>query len=675
MKLKIIIPALLVALLGYLVVRYELWDKKYLVIAPLYFRTHVYLRITAPIFPSSPIVWKEASSRLQQKLVEGIPSSVDTSSLPNIILIISDDLGLNDLSGGCGVQTPNIDSIRHNGVAFMQAYAGQATCAPSRGAMLTGRFPTRFGYEFTPGPKGLARILTVPTAGELFPPILHQHLIEKLPPVHEMSLTRNETLISEVLQKNGYDTYYLGKWDSGPRSPHTPIDRGYSESLAFYVGASLYQRDWHPDLINGYGDKFDDFLRLICRFYVTHNNQHKIEPDKYMTDYLSERTRDLIMSRAIKTPASDGNAGANAEARKDPFFITLAYNAPHNPYQAMRADFEDPEVQKLPTHMERVYAAMVKALDRGVGTVLQALKDSGHHDNTIVIFTNDNGGAHYANLPQLNAPFRGWKATFFEGGIRVPMFMQWPARIQPLHAAEGRPEEPEVCRRYSQRAANLGVDCGYRVVDDVVSHVDLFTSLVSLVQPHPRSTTENKLDGLNFFDLLRAQGGWLESDASNPEGDSALSALRVEEKVRAGEVAKTQSQTRALYWRSGHYSAVRLGDWKLQMALRPNKVWFYDLRADPTEHRNLAAEVGIANRSSLEALRDQRVAGDINAAPGRSDDDRILDELLRVFAAFVEVESEQVEASWPAASETPVTVDKIIGAQQEPADECIYWSN
>jgi uncharacterized sulfatase len=130
-----------------------------------------------------------------------------------------------------------------------------------------------------------------------------------------------------------------------------------------------------------------------------------------------------------------------------------------------------------------------------------------------------------------------------------------------------------------------------------------------------------------------------------------------------------------LYWRSGHYSAARVGDWKLQMALRPNKVWFFDLHADPTERRNLAAEVGIANRSSLEALRAQRVAGDSSAAPGGSDHDRILDELLRVFAAFVEVESEQVEASWPAASETPVTVDKIIGAQQEPGDECIYWSN
>jgi arylsulfatase A-like enzyme len=445
--------------------------------------------------------------------------------------------------------------------------------------------------------------------------------------------------------------------------------------LSFYVGASLYQSNSHPDLINGYGDKFDDFLRLICRFYVTHNNGHKIEPDKYMTDYLSEQTRNLIMSRAIKTADGEHASSGAAPERKDPFFITLAYNAPHNPYQAMRADFEDLEVQKLPTHMERVYAAMVKALDRGVGTVLQALKDSGHHDNTIVIFTNDNGGAHYANLPQLNAPFRGWKATFFEGGIRVPMFMQWPARIQPLHAtSEERPEEPEVCRRYSQRAAHLGVDCGYRVVDDVVSHVDLFTSLVSLVQPQPRSTTVNKLDGLNFFDLLRAQGGWLESHG-NEVIDSALSAAREEEKTRAFEIAKTQSQTRALYWRSGHYSAVRVGDWKLQMALRPDKVWFYDLRTDPTERRNLAAEMGITGRSSLEALRDARNAGNTKATSGSDEREFLLNELLRVFAAFVEVESEQVEASWPAASETPVTVDKIIGAQQEPGDECVYWSN
>jgi arylsulfatase A-like enzyme len=649
MLFRRVVAAVVVAIVSYVVVRFELWDKKWLVIAPMYFRKHVILRLTNPIHPNTPVNWKPPSRR--QVLLEPRAGS----AVPNIILIISDDLGINDLSGGCGVQTPNIDSIRHNGVAFAQAYAGQATCAPSRGAMLTGRYPTRFGYEFTPGPKGLARILTVPTPGELFPPILHKELIKVLPPVENMSLTRDETLISEVLQQQGYDTYYIGKWDAGAKPPHTPVDRGYNESLAFHVGASLYMYEGHPDLVNGYGDKFDDFLRLACRFTVNHNNGHVMQPDKYMTDYLSEQASNMIKSRA---------AGGEVTGSEAPFFLTLAYNAPHNPYQAMRADFEDPEVQKLPTVLEQVYAAMVKSLDRGVGTVLQALKDSNQYDNTIVIFTNDNGGAHYANLPNLNRPYRGWKATFFEGGIRVPMFMQWPARIQPLREAPASEEDAEICRTYANRSVHLGVRCGYRVVDDVVSHVDLFTSLVSLTHPDPAATSAHRLDGLNFFDLIKAQDGWI-----SHSGDAADSSV---DHTARSDKALEQSRTRVLYWRSGHYSAIRVGDWKLQMALRPDKVWLYDLRSDPTERRNLAEEVGVTNRPSLETLSVRHAAGDVAATGEHAS---IVERLLRVFAAFEAVEAEQAPASWPAASETPITVDKVIGAKQEPDDECIYWSN
>jgi hypothetical protein len=131
MLFRRVVAAVVVAIVSYVVVRFELWDKKWLVIAPMYFRKHVILRLTNPIHPNTPVNWKPPSRR--QVLLEPRAGS----AVPNIILIISDDLGINDLSGGCGVQTPNIDSIRHNGVAFAQAYAGQATCAPSRGAMLT----------------------------------------------------------------------------------------------------------------------------------------------------------------------------------------------------------------------------------------------------------------------------------------------------------------------------------------------------------------------------------------------------------------------------------------------------------------------------------------------------------------------------------------------------------
>jgi len=136
----------------------------------------------------------------------------------------------------------------------------------------------------------------------------------------------------------------------------------------------------------------------------------------YMTDYLSNESVKLI-----QTIASTPNA--------NPFFLTLAYNAPHNPLQALKSDYEDPALKLIPSHHGRVYAAMIKALDRGVGEILKALKDTNQWDNTIVIFTSDNGGASYIDLPLINHPYRGWKATFFEGGLRVPLYMQWPAMI------------------------------------------------------------------------------------------------------------------------------------------------------------------------------------------------------------------------------------------------------
>jgi arylsulfatase A-like enzyme len=654
--LRAIVLAAAVAILSYFVLRYEFYHSKWLVIIPLFFRTHVVLPLTNPIYRNKPVTWKAGSRRGSKK---------GGKAPPNVLLIIADDLGINDLSGGCGVKTPHIDSIMHNGLAFTQVYSGHATCAPSRASLLTGRFPTRFGHEFTPGPKGVARILALRTEGELRHPILHLDSLSKLPPFKNMSLPLNETLLPHAMQQSGYDTYLLGKWDAGREPPYTPIDRGYNESLNFFVGASQYQRDFHPDLVNGYGDKFDDFLRLICRFYVSHNNGHFFQPDKYMTDYLSEQASNLIKSRT---------AGGGDDEQVAPFFITLAYNAPHNPFQAMRADYEDAEVQQLPTHMERVYAGMIKALDRGVGTVLQALKDSGQYENTVVIFTSDNGGAHYANLPQLNAPYRGWKATFFEGGIRVPMFMQWPARIQPLQGAAADVQDADVCRTYANRSAHAGVQCGYRVVEDVVSHVDLFTSLVSLANTDPASATAHRLDGLNFFDLVKAQGGWVGEDGAD---DASTSDTNSEASALSGQNAVEQSRSRVLYWRAGHYSAVRVGDWKFQISQRPDKVWLYDLHNDPTEWRNLAEEVGVTNRASLEALRSNGTVGTDadDSKMATAEHERITSELLRVYAAFEQEDAEQVPPSWPCASETPVFVDRVIGEKDEPTDEYIYWSN
>jgi arylsulfatase A-like enzyme len=151
---------------------------------------------------------------------------------------------------------------------------------------------------------------------------------------------------------------------------------------------------------------------------VQWNGGQRLRPRGYLTDYFADE------------------AVAAIEANRNrPFFMYLAFNAPHTPLQATREDYE--ALSAIPNHTERVYGAMILALDRAIGRVMQSLRDQGIDENTLVIFTSDNGGAWYVGLPDLNAPYRGWKATFFEGGIRTPFFARWPGRLPAGARIEG----------------------------------------------------------------------------------------------------------------------------------------------------------------------------------------------------------------------------------------------
>ena len=164
-------------------------------------------------------------------------------------------------------------------------------------------------------------------------------------------------------------------------------------------------------------DPIDRFLWANLPFAVSHDGGRRFEPSSYMTDYLGDEA-----ARAI------------AANRNRPFFLYLAFNAPHTPLQALRSDYD--ALPGIADHRLRVYGAMVRSLDRAVGHVLAALRENGLENDTLVFFTSDNGGAHYVGLPDLNRPYRGWKATFFEGGIHVPFFARWPAAI-PRGTASG----------------------------------------------------------------------------------------------------------------------------------------------------------------------------------------------------------------------------------------------
>ena len=371
-----------------------------------YYLPGIVQAITDPVQPNREIVWEEGPAEAAAPVSE---------RPPNIVVILVDDMGFNELTHGGGglaggtVPTPNMNSIAQDGAVFTKGYSGNATCAPSRAAIMTGRFATRFGFEFTPVPPAFAANIAVfANTGAIF----HADRVKDTPPVEEMSVPLSEVYIPQMLKEQGYRTLMLGKWHLGATDTSRPEVRGFDEALGFMPGAALFLPKDHPDVVNSMQDfdPIDRFVWANLPFALQYNGSKHFEPSEYMTDYLS--------NEAVKAIRAN---------RSRPFFMYLAYNAPHTPLQALKSDYD--ALSHIEDHTLRTYAAMIVALDRGIGKVLAELRAQGLEENTIVIFSSDNGGANYVGIPDLNAPYRGWKASFFEGGIHVPFFMKWPAQI------------------------------------------------------------------------------------------------------------------------------------------------------------------------------------------------------------------------------------------------------
>ncbi len=479
------------------------------------------------VTPNRPVEWAAGPAEAEAPPAE---------RPPNIVFILADDLGINDIStfgggvAGGRVPTPNIDRLAAEGMIFNQAYAGTATCAPSRAMLMTGRYPTRTGFEFTPTPDGMGRILTMvadPEASGLPPPEWNRALAETAPPYAEQGLPSSEVTIAEVLGDAGYHTVHIGKWHLGRGDEFGPNAQGFDESLLMASG--LFLPEDHPDVVNARVkfDPVDIFLWARMQFAASFNGSDWFEPAGYLTDYWTDEAVNVIRAN-----------------RNRPFFLYLAHWGVHTPLQATREDYE--AVGNIEPHRERVYAAMIRALDRSVGTIMDELEAQGLAENTIIVFSSDNGGAGYIGLPEINAPYRGWKATFFEGGIRVPMFLRWPARI----AAGSRSETP-------------------------VAHIDVMPTLAAAAGASlPQDVA---IDGVNLL--------------PSAAGD--------------GEVSRVDD---AIYWQSGYYRVVRQGDWKLQVSERPNRAWLFNLANDPTEQTNLAERMP-RRVAAMRALLDAHQAG------------------------------------------------------------------
>ncbi|WP_442505137.1 sulfatase-like hydrolase/transferase [Novipirellula sp. SH528] len=306
---------------------------------------------------------------------------------PNIVVILCDDLGYADVgfNGAKDIQTPALDRLAHDGTIFTSAYVTHPFCGPSRMGLMAGRYPHEFGAPFNLPNAGLG--------------------IEEY---NRQGISVDETLISTVLQGAGYYTGVMGKWHLGIDSQFHPNNRGFDDFYGFLGGG----HDYFPEKYTATYERQKKAGKTVFNDYVLplEHNGKEVNETEYMTDALSR----------------EGVRFVNDAAKKDqPFFLYLSYNAPHTPLQAKEEDLA--KYAGIDDEKRRTYAAMVHAVDRGVGEVVKALEQTDELNNTLIVFLSDNGGKEGAGSD--NTPLNKGKGSVYEGGFRVPMFFHWPSVV------------------------------------------------------------------------------------------------------------------------------------------------------------------------------------------------------------------------------------------------------
>ncbi|MBM3862244.1 MAG: sulfatase [Verrucomicrobia bacterium] len=418
-----------------------------------------------------------------------------TESKPNIVIILADDLGWADLAcyGSRFYETPNVDRLATHGMRFTDAYAAGCVCSPTRASILTGKYPGRLHIT-----------TAIPIDGHLRlkrPPPL-------LPPAYCKNMPLEEVTLAEALKAGGYTCASVGKWHVCWDKEFFPEHQGFDLNVAG----------------NGMGNPGNYFFPYDGEWRMTPKHP-KVRwrtidgghPGEYLTDRLTDEA-----IRFMK----------DCHGKQQPFFLSLSHYAVHTPLQA-KNDLIEKYRKKPPTreHKNPVYAAMIQSVDESVGRVMRTLDDLGVADNTIVIFTSDNGGVE---LISSQRPFRGGKTMPYEGGHRVPLI---------------------VCAR----GVKAGGECSVPVVS-----TDYYPTVLEMAGLPARP--EQHVDGVSLVPLLTQTGG-LTRDA-----------LYWHFPHYAGE---TPAQAPS--------STVRMGDWKLIEFLEDKHVELYNLKDDLGETRDLAA--------------------------------------------------------------------------------------
>jgi arylsulfatase A-like enzyme len=395
---------------------------------------------------------------------------------PNVLLILVDDLGYGDLSsyGAPDLRTPAIDGVASSGVRFGRFYANCPVCSPTRASVLTGRFPDLVGVP------GVIRTHRQNSWGRL---------------------SEDAVMLPQVLAQTGYDTAIIGKWHLGLRTPDTPTERGFAHFRGFL------------------GDMMDDYFnhRRHGTNYMR-SGREEIDPEGHATDLFSDWAAEYVRGRA---------------GSERPFFLYLAYNAPHTPIQPPGEHLERVRRREKGISKRRAsLVALIEHMDSGIGKVLDALRESGLERDTLVLFTSDNGGQ--LGVGARNGPLRGGKGQMYEGGIRVPMCARWPGRIAPGS-------------RSAARALTM----------------DLFPTICEAAG----AGTEHEIDGRSFLPTLLGE--------SQREEERALFWVRREGGKR---------------YRGKAFYAARRGDWKLLQNAPAEEMRLFNLKEDPGETRPLGED-------------------------------------------------------------------------------------
>ena len=407
-------------------------------------------------------------------------ASLFAADKPNVVLILVDDLGYGDLAcyGATDMETPHLDRLMKRGLRFDQFYANCTVCSPTRASLMTGRYPDLAGVP------GVIRQWAPDSWGYLKPGI---------------------ATLPELLKTGGYYTGMVGKWHLGFAEPNIPNARGFDFFHGFLADM---MDDYYTHLRGG-----KNWMRL---------NHKEIHPEGHATDLFSDWSIDFIQKRSKE---------------EEPFFLYLAYNAPHFPIQP--PDDWLQKVHKREPQIDRKRAAnvaLIEHLDHGIGRVVAAIEEAGITDDTIVIFSSDNGGS----IPhsQRNGKLRGGKQDHWEGGIRVPTCVVWPGKI---------PQKTSM---------------------EVGMTMDLLPTLCEIAGVD----VSVPIDGKSLADI------WLRGGKSAP--DRTMIWVRRE--------GNRRYQGRAYY-------AIRRGPWKLEQSLPFEPMQLVNLQQDPYEEKPMPAKGEVAN--------------------------------------------------------------------------------